>query len=150
MLEDENDVIIAYSKCEHLIQEYKNAYIPQWISTDLISSTRGIHSPFNNIIICQTHDEMKRLGLHKISKEINFKPRNVYFYYVVGQFSLCNNKPFLNNTITIFDKKLYKSCNTCGRYQEHKMKKCSKCNLRYYCDEKCQRKDWNKHKLRCK
>lgn len=152
MLEKENDVIITYTKFEHLHsdEKYIGYYVPQWISTDLVSETRGIHSPLNEIIVCQDHNQMKKLALSKITKEITFKPRRVYFYYVVGQFVLCNTKPFKNDKYFIYDNKMVKSCNFCGKYNENKMLKCGRCRLRYYCDQKCQKSDWTKHKLRCK
>lgn len=150
MLENENDVIIVYTKFEHLYgEEYKGCYVPQWISTDLVSKTRGIHSPLSNIVICQNYEQMQKLAISKITKEITFKPRNVYFHYVVGLFRLCNSKPFTNDKFIVFDDKLIKSCNYCGKYQE-KMAKCGKCLLRYYCNEKCQKADWPKHKSKCR
>ena len=40
-------------------------------------------------------------------------------------------------------------CNFCGK-QGIDNKKCSICNSVVYCDKKCQKDDWKKHKLVCK
>lgn len=42
-----------------------------------------------------------------------------------------------------------KTCDYC-KEREKKLLKCSQCGLAYYCDQKCQRNDWKKHKTVCK
>ncbi len=39
-------------------------------------------------------------------------------------------------------------CTICGVY-EKKLMKCSRCQLVYYCSEKCQHEDWKNHKRIC-
>jgi hypothetical protein len=41
-------------------------------------------------------------------------------------------------------------CNFCNKRDEHKKhKKCAKCRDTYYCSIKCQKNDWQQHKLKC-
>lgn len=152
-LSDENDVMIVYSKFEHLHpddKEYIGYYIPQWISTDLVNETRGVHSPLNIQVLCQSYQQMIALALYKITKEIPFKPKNIYFHYVTSEFILCNNNPFKQNSeYIIFEEKMVKACNFCQKYQDQMMK-CAKCQIRHYCNQSCQKKDWRKHKSYCR
>jgi len=43
------------------------------------------------------------------------------------------------------------SCKTCHKWKttSHKLYKCSKCFMAYYCDRECQLKDWKMHKVTC-
>lgn len=153
MLKNDDDVIIIYSKFEYLYpinNKYNGWYVPQWVSTDVVSKTRGIHLPLNSGVICQNHRQMKDLALFRITKAVSFKPRNVYFYYANGKFKMNNTDPFQTNVYQVFDEKMVKSCNFCLKYEENSMMKCGKCQIKYYCDQQCQRKDWVKHKLSCK
>lgn len=41
-------------------------------------------------------------------------------------------------------------CAFCKKYTKNKMLRCSRCKINYYCDQNCQKSDWNKHKIRCR
>ena len=43
------------------------------------------------------------------------------------------------------------NCKNCGKIAvEEKFKHCSKCEITYYCSEKCQKDHWKIHKTECK
>lgn len=147
----ENDIIIVYTKFEYLHpsdKRYIGTYIPQWVVID--QSNGEFCIPFNSAIICQTYKQMKKLALYKLIEILNVKPKNIYFHYVLTEFIIKDNKPFEHNFYGIYIDKIIKSCHVCKEYNENEMKICSRCKIRYYCSQDCQREDWPNHKHHCK
>ena len=63
---------------------------------------------------------------------------------------------FTPNIIALMLRHL-KLCSYCRKLEERSkvpksraMKKCGRCKLVFYCDRKCQKRDWKVHKLMCK
>lgn len=55
-----------------------------------------------------------------------------------------NSNPTMSNRSTAF-----KRCEKCGK-QSEKPSRCSQCQVMYYCDKDCQKKNWQEHKSICK
>ena len=50
----------------------------------------------------------------------------------------------------VFNRLANRICEKCGDKKDIiKLQICSECCLSWYCSEKCQYEDWNRHKLRC-
>ena len=56
-----------------------------------------------------------------------------------------NNKSSIKRYYDGFYNKVCNVCNT-----DHKLKRCSACNIVGYCSKECQKKDWKQHKISCK
>ena len=51
-----------------------------------------------------------------------------------------------------FIRKRWRACGHCGEREERgraKLKLCGVCKDMWYCDEKCQKRDWKFHKIKC-
>lgn len=68
----------------------------------------------------------------------------------LGQRAVQDKSPFVIEKLTETGQDLIPSrvCCHCGR--ENSTKKCTRCKLAYYCDQRCQKHDWAVHKVRCR
>jgi len=63
--------------------------------------------------------------------------------------ALANNELRIREVI-VNNRWCNKICDTClNKRDPDKLMHCGRCCLTFYCNRECQRKDWDRHKLRC-
>lgn len=75
---------------------------------------------------------LKKMGQHISVKEVGEFGQDILLLYLLK----C---PYITKSMC---------CNVCSKIDNLKM--CSRCKKVSYCNEECQRKDWNTHKNDCK
>ena len=80
------------------------------------------------------------------NEEEMIKKLNEIFLYMRTESEICENE--IRNGASVITGFSF-PCEVCKKSFSD-IKKCSACNMIYYCSISCQRKDWPKHKLKCK
>ena len=93
---------------------------------------------------------------HKVAKRRNNIPQrqvdeiyNIIIEYGNVPLSILDNLKLEIRTGLSFLRIVDKTCKSCENKNKKQLKRCSKCEVVYYCNKECQRKDWKEHKIEC-
>lgn len=148
MTEKKEEYIGVFGKFMEVLSDLKKNNLTDFTPTDFNFKPNEFKS---------TEDKKQYKNKFKKYKKKHFKSKN--FAISIGPSvrtcSNCRKTSFLpimverkdNNMLPDFKLARFNASNAMNR--ESKYKKCSGCDVTYYCCKKCQRKHWNIHKTEC-
>lgn len=141
-----NLIIVVKKRISDRILEKKNI---TFRSDDGKSSSRDVYIPVDNVV---------NMFLHNVIGEYNLLKHVGYLEILPEDDELLKDAPEMFTELadarkfieTIMSRYSYKECNYCSMNEvQVKLSACSRCKKINYCNNICQRSDWDCHKMIC-